>query len=57
MFALVNSEGEIYLKVNEPNNSHFEKAGSTRHEKMPYYEVSGKVLKDPTLLIDWAKNS
>ena len=57
MFALVNPEGGIFLKVNESNISLFEKEGSTSHGKMPYYEIPGKVLKDQALLVEWARDS
>jgi DNA transformation protein len=57
MFALVNSDGALHLKANDSNIGCFEEADSGRHGKMPYYEVPAKVLKDQTLLCEWAKVS
>jgi DNA transformation protein len=57
MFALVNSEGELYMKANKSNMTRFEKAGSKKHGKMLYYSVPGKVVNDRTLLCEWAKDS
>ncbi|MFC1824238.1 TfoX/Sxy family protein [Thermodesulfobacteriota bacterium] len=57
MFALVNSEGELFLKVNDQNINRFEEAGSKKHGKMPYYEVPEQVLKDHALFVEWAQVS
>lgn len=57
MFALVNSEAELFLKVSDTNRAQFEAAGSEQHGKMPYFAVPGDVLEDPDMLRDWAKIS
>ena len=57
MFALLNSDGTLHLKANDTNIGRFEEAGSGKHGKMPYYEVPAKVLKDQTLLCEWASVS
>ena len=57
MFALVNSEGKIFFKVDETNGWRFEEAEADRHARMPYYEVPDAVLLDESLLFEWAKES
>ncbi len=57
MFALVNSQGEVYLKVNDSNRARFEQAGAKQHGKMPYFQVPPEVLEDVPSLRNWAKVS
>ena len=57
MFALVNSQGQVHLKVDDSNQSRFETAGSEKHGRMPYYQVPAEVLGDDDLLIEWARIS
>ena len=57
MFALVDSEGSIFFKVDETNLSFYEEAGSSKHNRMPYYRVPDKVLADEDSLLDWARAS
>lgn len=57
MFALVESDGDLYFKVSESNIKRFEEAGSNRHGKMPYYKVPAKVFDDRASLCEWAKVS
>ena len=57
MFALIDSQGEVYLKVDDSNRSRFEDAGAQRHGRMPYFQVPAEVLADSDLLCDWAKDS
>lgn len=54
MFALVNSAGIAHLKVEDLNIAKFEKAGSERHGRMPYYVIPPKVLKNTRSLRSWA---
>ena len=54
MFALVNSDGVLFMKANDSNINRFEEAGSKKHGKMPYYEVPEKVFKDHALFCEWA---
>ena len=46
MFALVNSEGDVYFKVGQSNQRRFEEVQAKKHGKMPYFEVPPDVLKD-----------
>jgi DNA transformation protein len=57
MFALVDSDGEIFLKAGEVNKGKFESAGSTKHGRMPYYRIPKTVLEDDALLFEWARES
>ena len=57
MFALIDSKGRVFFKVNDTNLSRFENAGSEKHVRMPYYSVPKEVLRDDDLLQEWARTS
>lgn len=57
MFALVDSSGQSFLRVDDTNRSAFEEAGAERHGKMPYYAIPGDVRTDDDTLRAWAKDS
>jgi DNA transformation protein len=57
MFALVNSEGKVFFKVDQANRWRFEEAGADRHGRMPYYQVPDAVLRDEDSLFEWARES
>jgi DNA transformation protein len=54
MFALVNSQGDLFLKVDDTNRSRFDDAGAKQHGKMPYFQVPSEVMEDSDVLLDWA---
>jgi DNA transformation protein len=57
MFALVNSQGELFLKADDSNRSRFEQNGTRQHGKMPYFLPPPEVLADEDALRDWAQVS
>ena len=57
MFALIDSSGRIFFKVDETNMARFEEAGSEKHARMPYYSVPEDVLVDDDLVEEWARLS
>ena len=57
MFALVSSDGIAHLKVDNSNLAKFEKAGSEKHGRMPYYSIPASVLKNTRSLCSWASES
>jgi DNA transformation protein len=57
MFALIDSQGQIFFKVDDTNLSSYEDAGSEKHFRMPYYRVPEKVLGDDHLIEEWARTS
>ena len=57
MFALVDSQGGIFFKVDATNVERYEEAGSTKHGRMPYYRVPDPVLDDEPALQEWAQSS
>lgn len=54
MFAIVDSEGRLYLRADGSTALAFEAAGSTQHMRMPYWEVPAPVREDPERLREWA---
>ena len=54
MFAIVDSEGRLYLRADGSTAMAFEAAGSTQHARMPYWEVPQPVREDPEQLREWA---
>lgn len=57
MFALVDSQGNAFFKVDDSNRSRFDDAGAKQHGKMPYFQVPLEVLEDVDSLQDWARTS
>jgi DNA transformation protein len=57
MFALVDSQGGIFFKADDTNRDRFEKAGSKKHSRMPYYQVPNSVLENDRDLQEWAQTS
>ena len=57
MFALVDSQGDVYLKVDDSNRARFEDVGAKPHGRMPYRQVPADVLVDGDSLREWAKTS
>ncbi len=55
MFALVDSQGGVYFKVDDTNRDSFEAAGAPKHGRMPYYRVPDAVLSDEPALREWAR--
>jgi DNA transformation protein len=57
MFAIINSRGEVFFKVDDTNRFEYEKMSSDQHGKMPYYSVADKVLADDARLQELARLS
>ena len=57
MFAIVDSEGRIYLRADATTAMAFEAAGSTQHARMPYWEVPDPILDDTERLREWASTA
>ena len=55
MFALVNSMGEMYLKIDDSIRPKFEEAGAHQHGKMPYFSIPESVFNDLEKLVQWAE--
>ena len=54
MFAIIDSEGRLYLRADSTTAMAFEAAGSTQHARMPYWEVPQPIREDPDQLREWA---
>ena len=54
MFAIVDSEGRLYLRADASTAMAFEQAGSTQHARMPYWEVPEPIRADDEQLREWA---
>jgi DNA transformation protein len=57
MFALIDSGGQLHLKVADANRDRYEHAGARKHPRMPYYSVPESVRGDDALLLAWARES
>ncbi|RME46243.1 MAG: TfoX family protein [Chloroflexi bacterium] len=57
MFALVNKEGEIYLKVGDANRGRFEALDAKPHGRMPYYRIPDEILADDARLLEWVREA
>ena len=54
MFAIVDSEGRLYLRADGSTAVDFKAAGSMQHMRMPYREVPEPVREDHERLRAWA---
>jgi DNA transformation protein len=57
MFGMIDSKGKYFMRVDETNQAEYEKKGSERHSRMPYFSIPDDVIKDPKSLVTWAKKS
>jgi len=57
MFAIVDSEGRLYLRADDSTAADFEAAGSTQHARMPYWEVPSPIREDTEQLLEWASTA
>ncbi|MGW9684633.1 TfoX/Sxy family protein [Flagellimonas sp. 2504JD1-5] len=57
MFGIVDSKGAAYLKADATILEIFEKAGTHKHGKMPYYSIPETVLKNHAMLLEWVEKS
>jgi DNA transformation protein and related proteins len=55
MFAMVNSKGQPFLKVDAQLQSDLEAMGATQHAKMPYYSIPARILEESESLTKWAR--
>lgn len=54
MFLIVDSTGGVFLRADDDTAAKFAELGSSKHARMPYYSVPGRVLADPAELLKWA---
>lgn len=54
MFAIVDADGVVFLRADASTAGEFEEAGSSKHGKMPYWEVPPEIHDDHSLLLAWA---
>lgn len=57
MFALIDSAGTPFLRVDDSNRPRFESAGSEKHSRMPYFSIPPAVFGNGDALLDWARES
>jgi len=57
LFARVNSDGVVHLKVSGANKERFEAAGAEKHGRMPYFQVPSVVLANSEALREWAQEA
>ena len=57
MFAIIDSKGVAYFKVDDSNRADYEQNGAHKHGKMSYYTLPDVVLNDSQALLTWAEKS
>ncbi len=57
MFGMVNSQGEIFLKVNDDTKPRYEDAGATKHSRMPYYTMPPYIMEDHAVMSIWVEEA
>lgn len=54
MFALVDSGGTAFLRVDDGTLARYQAADSEKHGRMPYQSIPPAVLADEARLVEWA---
>lgn len=54
MFAMVDTAGRCYFRADDETSRRYERAGSERHGKMPYWEIPAEVRADHASLLEHA---
>ena len=57
VFALMSSDGRLYLKAKEGVAEALKTEGAEQFHNMPYWSLPESALEDPELALDWAKRS
>lgn len=57
MFAMVDSKGVSYFKVDDQLKAEFAEQGSEAHAKMPYTSIPQHIFNDLEALHSWAEKS
>lgn len=57
MFALVDSAGGVFLRGDDTTAGEFAAAGSSKHGRMPYWEIPDAVRSDADQLVAWARRA
>ena len=57
MFALIDPEARLHLKVDDSNRARHVDAASTKHDRMPYFSVPDEVLASDKTHVEWAESS
>ena len=57
MFALIDSDARLHLKVDDSNRARYEAVEAEKHSRMPYFAVPAHVIEDHSALLDWASQS
>ena len=57
MFALIDPSGATFLRADDTTAESFETAGSSRHARMPYWQIPASVLSDDNELLEWARSA
>ena len=55
IFAVVSSEGQIYVKTTPDAAAALADEGATQFHNMPYWSLPDSVLDDPEMACDWAR--
>jgi DNA transformation protein len=57
MFALVDASGGVFLRGDDTTADEFAGAGSSKHGRMPYWEIPDAVRSDADQLVAWARRA
>lgn len=57
MFAIIDTQGTQYLRVDDHTNDRYVAAGSEAHGAMPYWTIPREVRSTPDDLVEWASEA
>lgn len=55
IFAVVSSDGRIYVKTTDDTASALAAEGAEQFHNMPYWSLPDSTLDDPDIACDWAR--
>ena len=57
MFGMITAKGGAYLKADDSNKEDYLALNSSKHSRMPYYEIPDEIFNNDKLLISWVQKS
>lgn len=57
MFALIDSTGTAHLRVDDTTETGYLERGSSRHSRMPYWEIPPEILESDDDLLEWGSEA
>jgi DNA transformation protein len=57
MFALIDSSGTAHLRADDTTEPGYVQRGSSRHSRMPYWQIPTEILESDEDLLEWGSEA